>query len=204
MFTYPPIAASAGTAFREFDAHVFAKTDGRNTRWEWSRKRGWYKQGTRERLFDESDLEFGPAIAIFQETLADPVARVFRDNRWDRAVAFAEYHGERSLGGVLVPGDAMRLALFDVAVDDHLLDPREYVRQFAERDAIESADYLGRQRWTRGFVERVYRGEVAGASHEGVVGKGLRGEMAKAKSKLWFDAVRARYAPDLAEKIANS
>ena len=137
------------------------------------------------------------------ETLADPVERIFKDNRWDRAVAFAEYHGELSLGGVLVPGDTMRLSLFDVAVGDHLLDPREYVRHFW-RNEVESVVYLGKQHWTRGFVERVYRGEVEYASFEGVVGKGVRGELAKAKTKAWLDAVRARYAPELAEKIANS
>lgn len=204
MLAYPSITSAAGQNFREFDAYVFGKADGRNTRWEWSKKRSWYKYGTRDRRFDETDREFGPAVGVFRREMAEPLERIFRDNRWDRVVAFAEYWGPQSLGGVLVPDDDMRLALFDISIDgEDLLGPRDFVKTFSDT-YVPTVPYLGRFRWTRGFIERVYQGEIECALFEGVVGKGVHGEMAKAKAKAWLDAVRARYAPEKAEEIINS
>lgn len=195
--------AGTGQTFREFDAYVFGKADGRNTRWEWSKKRGWYKFGTRHGTFDETDAEYGPAIPLFRETLAEPLERVARDQQWARMVAFVEYWGERSLGGVLVSGDVMHLSLFDVSVDgERLLGPREFVKIFVER--VESVPYIGRHRWTRGFVDRVFQGDVEGLAFEGAVGKGVKGEMAKAKTRAWLEAVRVRFAPDVARRIVES
>lgn len=204
MLAYPSITSAAGQNFREFDAYVFAKADGRNTRWEYSKKKGWHKCGTRDRRFDETDLEFGPAVALFRRTMLDPLAEVIEWRRWDRVVAFAEYWGPQSLGGVLLPGDEMQLSLFDVSFDgETLLNPREFVKIFVD-SGVPTVPYLGRYHWTRGLIERVYQGEIEGASFEGVVGKGVKGEMAKAKTKAWLDAVRTRYAPAVAEQIINS
>lgn len=204
MLEYPSITSAAGQNFREFYAYVFGKADGRNTRWEFSTKNGWYKAGTRDRRFDISDPEFGPAVKIFAETMDEPLRRIFRRQRWDRAVAFAEYWGPQSLGGLLVPGDDMKLSLFDVSIDGkNLLDPRDFKRIFIDSE-IPTVPYLGKTHWTRGLIERVYQGEFEGALFEGVVGKGTNGELAKAKTKAWLDAVRARYAPAEAERIVNS
>ena len=68
---------------------------------------------------------------------------------------------------------------------------------------------LGRFNWTRGFVERVWNGEIEGVTFEGVVGKTGHGKthdfvMAKAKTKAWVEKVKARYAPDEAERIVRS
>jgi hypothetical protein len=203
MFEYPSIMSGTGANFREFDAYVFAKVDGRNTRWEYTRKKGWHKAGTRDRRFDATDKEFGPAAALFEEIYAEPLARIARSQGWDRVTAFAEYWGPQSLGGVLVPGDAMTLSLFDVSIDDRtLLSPRDFVKIFVGN--VPTADYLGRHRWTRGLVERVYNGDVPGLSFEGAVGKGVRGEMGKAKTRAWLDAVRTRYAPEQATRIIDS
>src|SRR3989344_5213019 len=131
MFDYPSILSGTGANFREFDAYVFAKADGRNTRWEYTRKRGWHKAGTRGRRFDATDKEFGPALTLFEQVYAEPLAKLARDSRWDRVTAFVEYWGAQSLGGVLVPDDKMHLSLFDVSVDDRtLLGPREFIKIF--------------------------------------------------------------------------
>jgi len=203
LFEYPSIPGASGQSFQEFDAYVFAKPDGRNTRWEWSRKRGWHKFGTRTRRFDETDPEYAPAITLFHASLADPVERIAKKQRWDRLVAFAEWWGDQSLAGFLSPDDTTYLSLFDVVVaeDQGLLGPRDFVKLFV--DEVPTVGYLGRHHWTRGFVERVWRGEVEGASFEGVVGKGVRGEKAKAKTRAWVEAIRARYAPDEAEAIID-
>jgi hypothetical protein len=77
MKAYPSIPRSTGMTFQEIpNAYVFDKLDGSQIRVEWSRKRGWYKFGTRTRLFDQTDGQFGRAIPIFQRTLADQVAKI--------------------------------------------------------------------------------------------------------------------------------
>jgi hypothetical protein len=204
---YPSIERSAGQDFREFDAYVFDKPDGSNLRWEWARKSGWYKQGTRSRLFDSTDEMFGGAIEVFRARLADPLEKIFRDERWERAIAFTEFWGPRSFAGLHEPGDAMRLTLFDVnPYKKGILGPALFLRTFGKSD-LDVPAFLGVHRWTRGFVERVRRGELEGVTEEGVVGKAGEGHklvMAKAKTQAWVDKVIARYGAERGQKIVDS
>ena len=205
MKTYPPIPRSTGQDFREFDAYVFDKLDGSNLRFEWSRKRGWYKYGTRHRMFDQTDPDFGPAIPLFQDTLAPRLGAIARDEQWQGLVVFAEYWGPQSFAGLHVPGDAMNLTVFDVApYKKGIMGPREFLKRIAP--SVPTPRFLGTQRWTRGFVERIWRGELDTA-FEGVVGKGGDGRhlvMRKAKTKAWVDKVLARYGEDQGRKIVES
>jgi hypothetical protein len=193
-------------AFREFDAYVFDKLDGSSMRFEWWRKRDrFYKFGARHRLIDATDEQLGAAVSLFEKTLAEPLARVFRDLGYESAIAYCEFWGRQSLGGYHVPGDPMRLTLFDVEVARRGILPPDEFRRF--EDHVPTARYLGKHRWTRGFVERVRRGELGADVVEGVVGKGRIGKkagklvMAKAKTQKWIDAIRARYAEKAQEMI---
>jgi hypothetical protein len=205
MLVYPPIAHATGQAFREFDAYVFDKIDGSNLRAEWSRKRGWYKFGTRERLVDGTDPDFGEAPALFSGGLADRLEKIARKARWNNLVVFMEFWGKQSFAGLHVSGDPKSLTVFDAAPDrGDLLGPREFLDYF---EAVPIPGFLGRFHWTRGFVERVRLGEIGPITLEGVVGKAMiRRElfMAKAKTQKWIDQVRARYAPEAAEKLISS
>src|SRR5579885_1806230 len=117
MKSYPSIPASTGTSFKELtDAWVFAKPDGSNLRFEWSKKRGWYKYGTRTRLFDASDPGFGKAIELWKEP-EEVIVKVAKDERWESMVCFAEFHGPNSFVGVHDPADQHVLSLFDVAAN---------------------------------------------------------------------------------------
>lgn len=205
MKAYPSIASSTGKSFRAFEAHVFDKLDGSNLRWEWSPKRGWYKFGTRHRLFDETDEVFGCAVEIFRKEFAEPLEEFARRERWQGCVAFTEFWGENSFAGLHDPKEEKNLSLIDLAVYKMgLMDPREFVELGA---IVPTASYLGKFNWTRGFVERVRSGEVDGVTFEGVVGKlmvGRKSVMAKAKTSAWIDKVRALYASDEAERIIRS
>jgi hypothetical protein len=203
---YPSIPRGIGQDFREFDAHVFDKLDGSNLRFEWSRKRGWHRQGTRHRLFDLSDPQFGPALPMFRETWSEQLSRKFTDDRLQEAIVFLEYWDSSCLGGRSADPEAVkRLTLIDVNVHRRgFVAPMEFVREYAPLG--DTAAYLGQTRWTRGFVERVYEGDVEGITLEGVVGKGGEGHsriMSKAKTRIWLEAIKARYA-DEAESIINS
>lgn len=203
MKSYPSIPRGIPL---EFEAHVFDKIDGSNLRFEWSKKRGWHKFGTRKRLFDETDPVFGQVIPAFMESLADPVAEVAIKQRWDRLIIFCEGAGEHSFAGHHVPDDPMRVYLIDAApYKKGILPPKEYLKLFGHIDA--QAAYLGRHRWNAGFVNSVRNGELDGVSFEGVVGKALIKKkivMAKAKTQAWIDRVMNRFGEAAGKAIVES
>jgi hypothetical protein len=149
------------------------------------------------------------------ETLATPVEKIATDQRWESVIVFAEHWGPHSFAGchhdsdnLPLDGDnLMHVDLIDVApYKQGMLGPAEYLKLF---EGLPMAKFLGRYNWTRGFIERVWNGEIEGVTFEGVVGKAGSGKahdivMAKAKTKAWVDRVKARYAPDEAEKMINS
>lgn len=217
MKSYPSIPRSTGMTFQEISgAYVFDKLDGSNLRFEWSRKRKqWAKFGTRTRLFDENDWQFGRAIKIFENALAEPIAKIAVEQRWESVIVFTEHWGPSSFAGChhdaqnqpLDPDNQMHVDLIDVApYKQGMLGPAEYLKLF---DGLPMAKFLGRVNWTRGFVDRVWNGDVAGVTCEGVVGKAGHGKthdivMAKAKTRAWVDMVKARYLADDAERLINS
>jgi hypothetical protein len=206
MKQYPSIQGSGGQRFREFEAYVFDKLDGSNLRMEWTRKAGWNKFGTRTRLFDENDLDFGSAIPIFRRDWELPLTEVARLQRWNHLVVFMEFWGEKSFAGKHDTADQKKLTLFDACADKKgLLGPRDFLDAF---DGLATPKFFGIFKWTRGFVDRVRSGtEPAGLTFEGVVGKaGSRHEliMAKAKTQAWVDKVLAQYGEAEGRKLVES
>ena len=190
--------------FRRFQAHTFDKVDGSLTRWEWSKKRGWYKYGTRTRLFDETDLIFGSAIALFHDTLAAPIADIAKVQQWDRVVAFAEFHGLHSLAGTHLPEDPKSLTLFDISpLGKGILPPTEFLKLFGH---LEIPRFLGIIDWDHDYVDQVRQSKVEGITFEGVVGKAEIDKkiiMEKAKTQAWIDKVLDRYG-DKGKAIVES
>lgn len=207
MKPYPSIASSVGQKFREFEAYVFDKLDGSNLRFEWTRKARWNKFGTRNRLFDRSDVDFGSAIDIFLTTWAEDLTRVAVENRWDHLIVFMEFYGDHSFAGKHDPSDLKTLTLFDACPNKKgLLGPREFLKLFKH---LRIPRFLGIHKWTRGFVEniRTDASRCLGVSFEGVVGKAGSGHefiMAKAKTQAWIDKVLAQYGEVEGRKLVES
>lgn len=207
MKQYPSIGRSTGQTFHEFTAYVFDKLDGSNLRFEWNRKQGWYKAGRRHGLLDDSNTALLKAPAIFAAKMAEPLAKIARDERWESVVVFAELWGPNSLAGYHDTTDEMKLTLFDVnPFKKGILGPSEFRKLF--EGVVETPNFLGIHKWTRGFVEQVWKGEVPGVTFEGVVGKAKEGKhdlvMYKAKTQAWVERVKSRHTPETAEKIINS
>lgn len=205
MKDYPSIRSSVGQSFREFYGYVFDKLDGSNVRFEWSKKQGFYKFGSRTRLLDESDPILGSAIPIFMEKYSEPLAKIFTDSRYDSCVAFGEFWGVNSFAGQHDPDDEKDVTLFDVApYKKGIIGPKEFIKTYSHLDI---APLLGEFKWTRNFVARVRNGEIDGVTLEGVIGKTGEGHqllMAKAKTQKWIDMVKARYTEAEASRILNS
>jgi len=204
---YPSIPPSTGQKFREFEACVFDKLDGSNLRFEWSRKQRWHKFGTRHRLFDHTDPDFGVAIPLFLTGWQEDLTRVAVDNRWDHLIVFMEFWGEKSFAGKHDPADLKKLTLFDACPSKKgLLGPKEFLKLFGH---LKTPRFLGIHKWTRGFVDRIRKGEsdLDGITFEGVVGKGGSGHklvMAKAKTQAWIDKVYSQYGDVEGKKIVDS
>ncbi len=207
MKNYPSVPRAIGTAFREIPgAHVFDKLDGSSMRSEWSRKRGWYKHGRRQGLLDDSNPQLAEVPLLFDQTLAEPLARVAHDSHWETLVVFYEFWGDHSLAGLHEPSDPKRLTLFDVAPDGAMMAPSVF--RFTFEGVVPTARCIGQVNWTRGFVERVYKGEVGGITFEGVVAKATRrrGDIlrAKAKTQKWIDAVIQRHGAEAGRRLVES
>ena len=69
MKTYPSIDGLAKAPHKP--CYTFVKYDGSNLRFEWSKKRGWYKFGTRKTMIDQNTPVFGSAIPMFLEKYGD-------------------------------------------------------------------------------------------------------------------------------------
>ena len=109
-----------------------------NLRFEWSRKRGWYKYGTRRRLFDHTDPDFGISIALFMNTYAEDLEKIFKDHKKfrgiDKVMVFTEFFGKESFAGLHKSDDPTReVMLFDVNIHKFgFLGPRDFLKIFGD------------------------------------------------------------------------
>lgn len=190
---------------------AFDKLDGSNLRFEYSRKRGFYKFGTRNCMIDASHEQFGAAVGVFLEKYADGVAAVMGSKAYRDAlscVCFAEWVGARSAFGQHVPGDSMDAVLFDVSVHKRgLVHPRTFVDDFGHL-GVPRVVYDGPL--SEHLVTRVKVNEF-GLS-EGVICKGVVSTRkdrralyyCKIKTNEWFarlrSADRGAYEAELAQE----
>lgn len=204
MKSYPSIPSAVGTSFFAFEAHVFDKLDGSNLRFEWSKKKGWYKFGTRTRLFDHTDPVFASAIPLWQTTTGLALEKIAVNKKWDSMLAFAEFWGPSSFAGLHDLNEPHRLSIFDIAINKGgIVGPVQFLKLCGDLDIPR---YLGKCNWTRDYVASVKSGAVEGITFEGVVGKAGEGHKlirAKAKTQRWIDAVHGKFDAAQAASILN-
>lgn len=190
MLQYPSIIGAAKAPLGR-PCIAFYKYDGSNLRWEWSPKQGWHKFGTRKHLFDESDLQFGEAVPLFMNTIADDV--LYRTKQLvkkpERITVFTEFFGEHSFAGSHVDGDPKELRLFDAFLfKKGFVEPKLFVETYGDADYSAKVVYEGN--FNREFVTDVRTGKYP--VFEGVIAKG-KDWMAKVKTNAFFDKLRDRY-----------
>lgn len=206
MKTYPHIPQAKGQKFEGLgQVDVFDKLDGNNLRFEFSKKQGWHKFGSRKMMIDATHEHFGPAVIHFMSGLDQDILKCFKRTP-DKLVVFAEWWGPNSFAGEHLPGEQLTLSVFDACVNNKgWLAPTDFRRTF--EGEIPTPEWLGRFNWTRGFVHQVLVGNLDGITLEGVVGKTMKGnqlKMGKAKTKAWLDKLYLKYNKEMADQIANS
>ncbi len=187
----------------------FWKNDGSNLRFEWSKKRSWYKFGTRNCMIDSTHPEFGDGWDLFLNRYGDEIPKVFKDNKEFRnlesAIVFCEYFGENSFAGNHEKSDTKEVVLFDVNIHKKgFLLPHDFLKYFSHLP-IPKVIYEGN--FTKQFVKDVFENKYN--LKEGVVAKGGSSQhelwMAKAKTKDWLDKLKALKIgnPDKYSKILS-
>lgn len=177
----------------------FNKLDGSSIRFEWNRKRGFYKFGTRNMMIDENSEQFGLGVRIFKEKYEENLTRVFTSKKYRDIlsfVCFAEFVGKKSaFGQHEFNNDEFDVVLFDIdRYKKGLIPPREFVDDFGEF-GIPRVVYEGNL--NKELVRRVKEDEF-GLS-EGVICKGKvqtkKGVeqlyYCKIKTNDWFTRLRA-------------
>jgi hypothetical protein len=220
MKSYPSIPSTRNRTTPLGEPCVgFYKYDGSNLRWEWQRKRGYVKFGTRNRLFGADEAPFNEAIPIFNETLGPRIEKIMTDNFKGimEFVVFTEFWGNKSFAGTHEPDDEKFLTLIDVSVyKKGMLPPRDFVKLFQPLD--DSANphrfpiivYEGNL--NKEIIEQVRSGFILtqngtpahwyqdGNPPEGVVFKGAnhRGQvwMAKAKTNAYLERLKGKFKQD--------
>lgn len=194
MKAYPEIPGSAKSPLGK-RCIAFYKYDGSNLRFEWSKKQGWHKFGSRSQLIDRTDPILGPAIPMF---LAHPMAteiveRVKKDYRENqRIIAYCEYWGPQSFAGIHELGDDMNLTLIDMELyKKGIIPPREFLRLMGDRDYTAKVVYEGNL--NQSFIADVRRG--AYPVWEGVIAKG-EGFMVKIKTDAYFQKLNEVYGTE--------
>ncbi len=194
---------------------VFNKYDGSNFRAEWSKKRGWYKFGTRHRMIAPGDEQWSHAIELFMKTYSEDLNKTFRDNKdlrksSDIFTVFCEYFGPNSFAGWHDPSDKDReLMLFDVNVHKKgIMLPRDFIKHFKH---LKIAEVVWEGNFSKQFVQDVKDGKIV--TGEGVVAKGVNQKkgksaqhglwMAKCKTKWWMDELTKRVGenPEIYKKV---
>jgi len=195
MKTYPTIDREVTNQ----PIYAFDKLDGNNIRAEWSRKNGFWKFGSRKRLVDESDELLGASKQCILDKYEDDLSKLFREQRWQKAVAFFEYHGPQSFAGQHHEADEQTVTLFDVAGDKKgILEPRPFLKIFGHLDI---APLLYHGNANSEFVAEVEEGRLEGMTFEGVVCKGKhispgRPLMFKVKNRAWLEKLQAHCRGD--------
>jgi len=187
-----------------FGEHVygFDKLDGSNIRCEWSKKRGWYKFGTKKQIIDQTHDQFGEAVTLFMNKYAEPLERKFKDDKEMRKqmrfLAFVEYLGENSFAG-FHEDEPHDVVLFDVNQHNKgILPPKEFLDKFGDLH-IPDVVYIGN--YNKELINKVKHNAFEDYDlKEGLVIKGARKTKKKENTLVWMCKIKTH---DWVNKVRN-
>jgi hypothetical protein len=185
MEQYPEIPGAKKAPLGE-RCIAFYKYDGSNLRWEWSKKRGWHKFGTRTELFAPEHPLWGQALPLWRGIAHDVKDRIYasdwRFRNIQRITAFTEFFGPSSFAGTHDEKEPKELRLIDVWLYKHgRMPPRWFVDTFS--DASYAAQVVYEGNLSTEFIRDVRAGKYP--VWEGVVAKG-DDWMAKIKTEAYM------------------
>lgn len=208
MKTYPSITGPSKVPISY--CHAFVKYDGSNIRAEWSKKRSWYKYGTRTQLLDTNDKVFGKSVDLFKNKYADGLEQVFKSEKCflgiDSVTVFFEFFGSKSFAGMHFPDDPIwDVVLFDVnPLRKGFLPAQQFLDLFGH---LHVAELVYEGPMSEDFVKQVRKETISVSSKyrskqevpEGVICKGGTSHdfwMCKIKTERYKAELQKRYQSD--------
>lgn len=171
----------------EIPIYAFDKLDGSNIRSEWTKKLGFHKFGSRNRLLGEDQGLIYNAKQLILDKYADDLAEIFIKNRYQKALCFFEFLGPQTFAGNHVETDKHDVVLFDVnPFKKGIIGPAEFIKTYGHLD-IPKLLYTGKV--NQDLYEKVKNSELDGMTEEGIVCKGKKSNqtiMFKIKSERWL------------------
>lgn len=196
MKTYPKIEYYNKGFYGE-TVWAFLKLDGSNFRAEYSKKRGWYKFGTRTQMINEKDENFGEAIPLFMNKYSSDLERVFKlkYSNIENIVVFCEFLGDNSFAGQHLKTDKKDIVLFDATLyKKGFVLPRDFINNFGH---LHIPELIYKGEYNDKLIESI---KNSTSLKEGVICKGTRktkGDefiwMTKIKTLEWLKKVKNIY-----------
>jgi hypothetical protein len=209
MKQYPSINHSSKAPRKE--CYAFIKYDGSNLRFDWSKKRGWHKFGTRKTMFDETCSVYGSSIETFKNKYQDDIEKVFKHKDFrgvENFTVFAEWFGSQSFAGLHEQDDPKNIVVFDVVLNNKdFLSPKQFIDHFGH---LEVAECVYHGNMNESLIAAVrssdfdtvdFRSKYAikNLTPEGIICKGGKGKdlwMCKIKSQNYYDQIKSRRPND--------
>ncbi len=193
MKQYPTMS---GKILRGIDIYAFDKLDGSNIRAEWSKKRGFYKFGSRKRLLGSDQESIVDAQDIIITKYEKDLTIIFEKEGWDRVICFFEFYGNNSFAGQH-ENERHDVILLDVnPYKKGIMIPQDFIRTFASTYPIDTPKILYHGKANAVFESAVRESLLSGMTFEGVVCKGPLDKkkkmvtMFKIKSHAWLNKLR--------------
>lgn len=171
--------------------YVFPKYDGSCVRAEYSQKRDFYKFGKRHGLLDDTNQILAKEVPELIMEQAEKLYRVFKEQHWNKVIAFFEFWGDNSFAGNHEK-ETHRVSLIDVFVHPKgIVEPKLFVKFFEEL----APPVIHCGNFTTEIQQQVRDGIFPGMSFEGIVAKGSLEKpglplMFKCKSTAWLQKLR--------------
>lgn len=198
MKTYPKMDYWNKGRFGEY-CYSFNKCDGSNVRYAFTKKRGWYKFGSRNVMIDEKTPILGEGVTIFLNNWADELEKIFKQKEYrsiDQFIAFGEFYGKNSFAGQHVDTDVKKVSIFDIdQYKKGFVPPRQFIEDFGH---LEIPEVIYQGEYTEEMIEDVRNNKFG--LKEGVVSKGVyksKGKdvcwSCKIKTNEWLQKVKTKF-----------
>lgn len=198
---------------------AFNKLDGQNFCVKYNPKKQVFDCfGSRNRVFDENDEQFGCAVKYFKNSyIQNVLVELVKKNRGkkglfecvDEITFFFEWVGEHSFAGRHDPDDILKLFLIDVFLKKKgYIEPKPFYEIFCLDGRLDVPELIFKGNLTKEFVNEIWENNWTlndckyPMVKEGVVCrsssllKGQRMPKVKFKTKWWIDKLHELYSEE--------
>ena len=200
---------------------AFNKLDGQNFRAKYTakghNKNQFTEFGSRHRLVDENDEQFGEAVRYFKERYETILKQIIADNSGKKGIFKGveemifvfEWYGDNSFAGFHKEGDEMKMAITDVFMKKKgYIEPRDFYNIFCKSDLILTPELIYQGKLTNNFINSIIKNNwtIDGCEYpmvkEGVVCrrssimKGQRMPKCKIKTNWWLTKLHENFSEE--------